>query len=618
MDARFFSNISRLYGEVGRSILAGNVMFGRLTISRRFLVVLIIGVATPAFVSVQWLVNTRQALLAERTMEVRHLDEVAWATVSELHQRVVQGLMTEGAAKEAAKQAIRTMRYDNGNYFFIWDLNGTGVAHGGNPALEGRNFISGPDAKRQPGVADMVGKLVHIARTEGEGYARYQIPKAGGTTPLDKIGYSKLFAPWSWAIGTGAYITDIDASFWLNARTHLLFAAVLTLLAALASFMLGRDISQSLQGLTGCMTRLAAGDLDADVPSLERRDEAGVMAASIQVFKEKALLARELEDERDSERRASTDTAALVVRSIGEGLERLAAGDLTFRHTTVLPPAYEKLRLDMNTAVERLQSLVRSISADSTSIRSDTRDISSAASDLSRRTEQQASSLEETAAALDLMTAMVKRTAEDSRRAQDLVSAARGEAHGTTAVVDDAVGTMGQIEQSSRQICETVRLLSDIALQTNMLALNAAVEAARAERTGSFSAIAAEIRGLAQRSAEAAALIKMLSDASQQQVERGVELVSRTGEVLTRIATQVGGIDAVVLNIASSAQEQATGLQLVNAAIAQMKLVTQQNAAFVRQSTAATHGLSSRAEILSDLTSRFRVGQAFSAEQRRA
>ena len=191
------------------------------------------------------------------------------------------------------------------------------------------------------------------------------------------------------------------------------------------------------------------------------------------------------------------------------------------------------------------------------------------------------------------------------------MGSARTDAERSGVVVRDAVAAMSEIENSARQISQIIVVIDEIAFQTNLLALNAGVEAARAGDAGrGFAVVASEVRALAQRSADAAKEIKALISASSQQVDRGVNLVGETGKVLERILTQVTQISGVVSEIAASAEEQSTGLQEVNTAVNQMDQVTQQNAAMVEEATAASHALTSEADQLARLISRFETGEA--------
>lgn len=165
---------------------------------------------------------------------------------------------------------------------------------------------------------------------------------------------------------------------------------------------------------------------------------------------------------------------------------------------------------------------------------------------------------------------------------------------------------MSEIESSSQKISSIIGVIDEIAFQTNLLALNAGVEAARAGDAGrGFAVVASEVRALAQRSADAAKEIKALIQTSSQQVVSGVDLVAQTGKVLERIVQQITEINSVVTDIAASAQEQSTGLHQVNTAVNQMDQVTQQNAAMVEESTAASHSLAQDTEALVALVGRF-------------
>jgi methyl-accepting chemotaxis protein len=297
------------------------------------------------------------------------------------------------------------------------------------------------------------------------------------------------------------------------------------------------------------------------------------------------------------------------VLEIGAALADLAAGDLQRRITEPLQIEVDQLRTDYNLAVDRLQESMQRVRQSSAAIKNGTEEIRTAADDLSARTERQAASLEETAAALDEVTAAVKSTSENAGRARAVVDAAKADAEVSAVVVRKAVGAMRAIESSSQQISQIIGVIDEIAFQTNLLALNAGVEAARAGDAGrGFAVVASEVRALAQRSAEAAKEIKALISTSAEQVGQGVDLVVETGDVLDKIIAQVSEINVSVATIASSAKEQANGLDGVNKSVNEMDRVTQQNAAMVAETTSAARALSDQTSALNEQVEQFRLG----------
>ena len=321
----------------------------------------------------------------------------------------------------------------------------------------------------------------------------------------------------------------------------------------------------------------------------------------------------QVEDERraaeTSERAANEAARAKVVSGLARGLSNLATGDLTVRITEPFAGEYETLRRDFNTAMEELQEAMRSIVGNAHGISSGANEISQAADDLSRRTEQQAASLEETAAALDQITATVRKAADNAKLANSIVAVTRSDAEESRQVVNGAVAAMAAINASSRQISQILGVIDEISFQTNLLALNAGVEAARAGDAGrGFAVVASEVRALAQRSSDAAKEIKVLISQSSQHVSTGVDLVGKAGAALNTIAGKVNEISALVAEIAVAAQEQSSGLGEINTAMNQMDQVTQQNAAMVEESTAASHQLRREAAELTELTERFQTG----------
>jgi methyl-accepting chemotaxis protein len=423
--------------------------------------------------------------------------------------------------------------------------------------------------------------------------------------------------------------TQLGDSAMNTMMTVVAFSGVLSLLiAGVMAFVITRAIARPLGAMTGVMKSLAAGDNTVVVPALGQTDEVGEMAQAVEVFKVAAIEKVRLEQEAvaaraaaEEERRRNETLSARqareqkdVVDGLASGLSSLASGNLVQRLDQPFAGEYESLRHDFNAAINQLQDTLKAVSSSTQTIQSGTGEISTASDDLSRRTEQQAASLEETAAALDEITATVRKTAEGSSHARDVVVEARTEAERSGQVVEQAVKAMSDIETSSREIGQIIGVIDEIAFQTNLLALNAGVEAARAGEAGrGFAVVASEVRALAQRSAGAAKEIKALIHASSQQVSSGVSLVGDAGKALVSIGAKVVEINGIVSDIAASAQEQATGLHQVNTAVNQMDQVTQQNAAMVEQSTAAAHSLRAETEELANLISRFQLGQAKAA-----
>lgn len=345
------------------------------------------------------------------------------------------------------------------------------------------------------------------------------------------------------------------------------------------------------------MEGLAAGDIETPINYTDFSDCVGRMTRAMAVFRQNA-----------EQVRASGETQAQIVTALGEGLDQLAGGNLGYRIEVVFPGDYDRLRLNFNSAMDAVAQVMTAVANATNGINNGAGDIRQASDDLSQRTEQQAASLEETAAAMDEITGTVRETAAGASRAHAVVTEARTEAEQSGEVVRRAVDAMSGIERASAEISEIISVIDGIAFQTNLLALNAGVEAARAGDAGKgFAVVASEVRALAQRSADAAKDVKAKIMASSEQVEAGVELVSETGKALERIIGRIGEISTLVGTIALSAEQQATGLQQVNTAVAEMDGVTQQNAAMVEQATAAARSLADEASALAREVSRFTI-----------
>lgn len=384
--------------------------------------------------------------------------------------------------------------------------------------------------------------------------------------------------------------------------------AAAILLSALIGLRLILAFTKQFGSLQQDLNRLSRKDFDFKPGNLNSKNEVGELSRAMEVTRvalydaEQKLL--EIEKSRIADRGA-------VVGILDKHLSQLASRDLDCEIRETFPDEYEALRASFNSTVETLKATISEVMTATESITNGAAEISKSADDLSNRTESQAATLEETAAALEEMTASVKSAAEGAKSVEEAMSGARSEAETSGKVVQNAVAAMTEIEQSSSQISQIISVIDDIAFQTNLLALNAGVEAARAGEAGrGFAVVASEVRGLAQRSADAATEIKTLIEDSSRQVDRGVNLVGKAGEALGSIVGRVNEISKLVTEIASGAAEQATGLGEINTGVVQLDRVTQQNAAMVEEATAAGHMLHSDAAKMSTLVSQFSVSGA--------
>jgi methyl-accepting chemotaxis protein len=430
------------------------------------------------------------------------------------------------------------------------------------------------------------------------------------------------------------------------------------------AWIVAGSIIRPVKAMTASMTRLAGGDLQVIIPALGNRDEIGEMAKAVQVFKENAIEKKRMDDaekERlEAERRAAeaqrqreqaigqeiarlidtvsrgdlasridlagkdgfyrtmseginrlTDTVQAAISDIARVVKALAEGDLNQRISKDYQGAFDGLKNDINATSIKLGEIVGGITQATAAISSAAAEVSAGSADLAERTEQQASSLEETAASMEELGATVRTSAENAQRANKMAGDARGDAEQGGVVAGSAIDAMKQIAEASRKITDIIGVIDEIAFQTNLLALNAAVEAARAGDAGKgFAVVAQEVRVLAQRSAQASKEIKTLILNSDNQVQNGVELVTKAGDSLAGIVQGVQQVASLISEIASASQEQSSALDEINAAVAAMDEMTQKNAALVEETTAAAQSMSGQAAELTAMVAFFKIEHA--------
>ena len=282
-------------------------------------------------------------------------------------------------------------------------------------------------------------------------------------------------------------------------------------------------------------------------------------------------------------------TVNSFMNDLNMALGRLSEGHLDVNISTDYQGMFGEVKEAVNSTVKNLDSVIIDITQCTESIRSANEEITVGNDQLSDRTEQQASNIEETAASIEQLTSNVKNTANNAVTANDAADSARNQAQSGESIVRNAVQSMEEITASSNKIVEIISVIDDIAFQTNLLALNASVEAARAGEQGrGFAVVATEVRNLAQRSAVSAKEIKELIEDSSHKVKTGSTLVNDCGDALSTILEHVDKLSELISDIASSTNEQATGIGQVNQAISELDDITQQNAALAEETASAS------------------------------
>lgn len=447
--------------------------------------------------------NLANSLKEQRQLELGHLAEIALGIAKEEYDASGRDRASDDLARKTAADRISKLRYGNGDYFWINDLGPRMIMHPIKPELNGQDLTGNKD----PNGKQLFVEFVNVVKKKGSGIVDYQWPKPGKDAPQPKLSYVAGFEPWGWVIGTGVYVDDLQTQVWESTRTVAITALIVIGLLGAVTLVIARRMSSALVLMTSSVTRLGEGDFDIKLPGLDRSDELGDMARSIDQFRikaaERAHHDAKLEDERrllaeQSKGKALKEMAETVERETNAAVGEVAAGTERMAKNAVL----------MNESANLLGENSSSVAAAAEEALANAQTVAKASAELS-------ASIAEIAAQVN------------SSRALTLEAvSASGAAQSTIAKLSEAAGKVGAV----------TNLISEIASQTNLLALNATIEAARAGVAGrGFAVVASEVKSLAEQTAKATSEINLQITEIQEATQASVLSINAIGEVIRNV-----------------------------------------------------------------------------------
>ncbi|AKH20452.1 methyl-accepting chemotaxis protein [Sedimenticola thiotaurini] len=539
----------------------------RLNITHRLWALITLAIIGTAAITVFSLLQFRSGLLYEKELQTRNLTETAYSIIADFHARADKGELEQQTAQKDALDSIRALRYEDGNYFWVIDMDAVTLMHPIKPSLEGKDLSGLKDANGTAIFASFVKK----AKESGEGMVPYLWPKPGSENPVRKVSYIKGFKPWGWVVGTGIYIDDVESVFWNNATTLSVSTGIVLLILISVSLIIARSISNPLLLTTEAMHNIAAGDgdltqrLDSD-----GRDEVARLAGAFNEFAIKVQ-----------------NTITQV--SIASNQIAISADELT----AITAQSHEGMDQQRN------------------------------------ETHQVATAVTEMAATVHEIAQSAENTATAARDANSEATAGRGVVEETSQAIHQLAGevekassVINRLETESGAIGSVLDVIRSIAEQTNLLALNAAIEAARAGEQGrGFAVVADEVRTLASRTQHSTQEIQEMIERLQSGTSEAVQVMEQSqsttqltvdkaraaAESLNKIVQSVTTISDMNTQIASAAEEQSAVAKEIDQSIVQISQLAEQATSSTDQVVTSSHALAKLSEDLQAQVRQFKI-----------
>jgi methyl-accepting chemotaxis protein len=538
-----------------------------LSISRRLWLILIVSVLMLFILTAAMLKQVHTDLYAAKAEKTMHVVQSASGILEYYQGLETAGTLSREAAQKQALDAIRGMRYNKDDYFWINDMRPVMIMHPMNAKLVGQDL----SAIKDPDGFAVFNEMVAVAKEKGAGMIQYRWPKPGASEPVRKISYVKLFTPWGWILGSGVYVDDVKAEFQQQTINAALFSLAIIAVMALLVILIARSIVRPLRDSVQAMADIASGESDL-TRSLETQgnDEVTQLARHFNAFT------------------AKLRGVVIQLQASANGLEKASS--------------------DLGSNAEQAQTRSQQQSQQMELVATAVNEVTYGVQDVAKNAEHAANEM---------------RDAESqAHQGQVNIDSSLRQIDHLSGTINQAVEVIRTLSSESTQIGGVLEVISSIAEQTNLLALNAAIEAARAGEQGrGFAVVADEVRLLAQRTQKSTAeiqgmierlqthsdaAVKVIADSSRSS-QLTIEQANQAGQSLTSISQALRNLNSLNASIASATLQQSHVVEDINQNVTQAAQLSQSTAIAAEQSTEASVHLREMSEQLNGLLRQFRV-----------
>ncbi len=533
---------------------------------------------------------TREDLLARKKELLKTHTDIVINTVKKYY--------SESAGEEsrrAALEMIKVQTYGKNGYFWINDFEPKMIMHPFKPSLDGKSL----KAFKDPNGVFLFNEMVKKCEKNGEGYVPYMWPKPGFDAPQPKISYVRAFKEWGWIIGSGIYINEIErlveqekekaqkeiiSAVFKTIVTTVVLSLVLCILVVL---VINRTVYRQIRALIETMAAVEKTSDFRKRTEVYSHDEIGEMGNALNTL---------LDDLQHS------------ITGVSDTVDAFSKGDLTREVTGNQQGDLLELKNRINLAISLLSKTIQGAIGICEQVYMGSQEVSRSSQVLASGTTEQAATIEQVSSSLTEISDQAKTTAEGSAQAQALSNETLETVRDGNKQMETLAGAMKKIDETTTEVSKIMKVIDDIAAQTNLLSLNAAVEAARAGKYGKgFAVVADEVRSLANRSAEAAKNTTELIENAVKQVENGVANTRKTAEILEKVSASISKVNDLSEKTSQASQNQSSAIGEINEGLEQVNRVVQQNSSISEESASASQELSSQASELQKLMSLFKL-----------